>query len=187
MAPFNVNGNPINSPSVIKDLGDFSAIQIPAKCAARIGQAFSQTLSAVKISDSKATRVPDVERNGRTFSDGCGTCSQETMFKIWEGYTEIQHQTVRPTIFQIRYKGTHVAFIFALANLAHCRGQRSYITRYTPARRTDVPSPIHDQIRRLSRRRCRDLWIGPQTHGHDVESTNHQDSRRPGCPRRPVS
>ncbi|KAI4158772.1 MAG: hypothetical protein LQ342_007167 [Letrouitia transgressa] len=57
---------------VIKDLGDFSAIRSPAKCAARIGQAFSQTFSSVALSRSAIREIPDVKRNNRVFSDGVG-------------------------------------------------------------------------------------------------------------------
>ena len=105
MAPFNTQDVPIYAPGVIKDLGDFSAIQVPAKCAARIGQAFSQTLSAIEIPDSAVTEIADVEHNGRTFSDGCGTLSEEAMHKIWSGYREVQRLALKPTIFQVRYKG----------------------------------------------------------------------------------
>jgi hypothetical protein len=58
---------------IIEDLGNFVDIQCPAKCAARIGQTFSDTRTAVGIDLRHVREVPDVERNGRTFSDGVGT------------------------------------------------------------------------------------------------------------------
>ena len=103
MAPFTMNNTLIHARAIIKDLGDFSLIRSPAKCAARIGQAFSQTLSSVSISPTALIQIPDVERNGRTFSDGVGTCSKEVMLKLWEGYTE--GRAFKPTIFQIRFQG----------------------------------------------------------------------------------
>ena len=106
MAPFTLDGRLTHARAVVKDLGDFSNIRNPAKCAARIGQAFSQTLSAIKVSPSAFIQIPDIERNGRTFSDGVGTCSEVIMDKIWDGYQEARRSKVKPTIFQIRYQGS---------------------------------------------------------------------------------
>ncbi|KAL9027908.1 MAG: hypothetical protein Q9196_003644 [Gyalolechia fulgens] len=75
MAPFTWNGQLRHAGSVIKDLGDFSAIRSPAKCAARIGQAFSQAFSSVDIPKEAFRSLPEIDRldaHGirRTFSDG---------------------------------------------------------------------------------------------------------------------
>lgn len=103
MAPFTLNGSLTHAPAVIKDLGDFRMIRSPAKCAARIGQAFSQTFSSVHIPSEAFRSMPDIERNGRTFSDGVGTCSTEVLEKIWREYP--QARGLKPTIFQIRFMG----------------------------------------------------------------------------------
>ena len=103
MAPFTYEGSLFYAPGVIKDLGDFGHFRSPAKCAARIGQAFSQTLSSVLIPSSATHILPDIERNGHTFSDGVGTCSEAIMKRIWEGYS--MGRAFKPTIFQIRFKG----------------------------------------------------------------------------------
>ena len=103
MAPFTLNGSLVHARSVIQDLGDFRAIRSPAKCAARIGQAFSQTLTAVKIPPGAFSTMPDVERNGRTFSDGVGTCSLAMLQKIWKTYS--QARGLKPTVLQIRFQG----------------------------------------------------------------------------------
>ena len=103
MAPFALNGSLIYAPAVIKDLGDFSMIRSPARCAARIGQAFSQTFSSIQIPSEALMKMPDIERNGRTFSDGVGTCSTEVLEKIWREYS--QARGLKPTIFQIRFMG----------------------------------------------------------------------------------
>ena len=106
MAPFTLNGSLTYAAGVIKDLGDFDKIRSPAKCAARIGQAFSQTFSSVHIPFEAFSKIPDVERNGRTFSDGVGTCSTEVLEKIWREYFQARHQRgLKPTIFQIRFMG----------------------------------------------------------------------------------
>ena len=103
MAPFTLNGSLTYASGVIKDLGDFGLIRSPAKCAARIGQAFSQTFSSVHIPSEAFKTIPDIERNGRTFSDGVGTCSTEVLEKIWREY--FQARGLKPTIFQIRFMG----------------------------------------------------------------------------------
>jgi len=103
MAPFTLDGSLKYARSVIKDLGDFSKIRSPAKCAARIGQAFSQTLSAIPIPKEAICTIPDVIRNDRVFSDGVGTCSTAILHRIWDGYD--QSRGTKPTILQIRFQG----------------------------------------------------------------------------------
>ena len=103
MAPFTLDGSLTYATGVIKDLGDFGLIRSPAKCAARIGQAFSQTFSSVHIPSEAFRIIPDIERNGRTFSDGVGTCSTEVLEGIWREF--FQARGLKPTIFQIRFMG----------------------------------------------------------------------------------
>ena len=43
-------------------------------------------------------------RNGRTFSDGCGTISYKLIRKVWRALPPDRRQH-RPTILQIRYRG----------------------------------------------------------------------------------
>jgi len=108
MAPFVLNGTLTYAQFVIKNLGDFSTIRSPAKCAARIGQAFSQTLTSISISPEAFGTMDDVERNGRTFSDGVGTCSLTVLQKIWKKYT--QGRKLKPTALQIRFQGMSIFF-----------------------------------------------------------------------------
>ncbi|KAL8788930.1 MAG: hypothetical protein Q9213_001453 [Squamulea squamosa] len=108
MAPFVWEGTLRYARAVIKDLGDFSAIRSPAKCAARIGQAFSQAFSSVKIPQHAFRCLPEVESIDaqgirRTFSDGVGTCSKAILRMIWAAYA--QSRTWKPTVCQIRYAG----------------------------------------------------------------------------------
>lgn len=104
MAPFEHEGVLLNARSVITKLGNFSAIRSPAKCAARIGQAFSNTDGAVRISPATVNVIPDVERNGRVFSDGVGTISAETLAMLWKEYAPARKS--KPTLYQIRFAGT---------------------------------------------------------------------------------
>ena len=103
MAPFTLNNVLLHARSVIKLLGEFSEIRSPAKCAARIGQAFSQTFSSISLPQDAIKKIPDVKRNNRNFSDGVGTCSDAVMRKIWKEY--VQSRGLAPTVFQIRFQG----------------------------------------------------------------------------------
>lgn len=103
MAPFTLNQELLHSGLVIKRLGEFSEIRSPAKCAARIGQAFSQTFTSISLPPEAITTIAEVERNNRVFSDGVGTCSDSVMRRIWREYA--QSRDLKPTVFQIRYAG----------------------------------------------------------------------------------
>lgn len=104
MAPFEHNGELLDATAVIANLGNFSVIRSPAKCAARIGQAFSNTDGAVRISLATVGEIPDVGRNGRIFSDGVGTVSTETLEMLGEEYAPAMK--LKPTLYQIRFAGT---------------------------------------------------------------------------------
>ncbi|KAL8823259.1 MAG: hypothetical protein Q9191_006023 [Dirinaria sp. TL-2023a] len=86
MAPFTMGHELLHSRAVIARLGEFSEIRSPAKCAARIGQAFSQTFSSVSLPTDAFKVIPDIERNGRVFSDGVGTCSSSVLQSIHDAY-----------------------------------------------------------------------------------------------------
>lgn len=103
IAPFVHEGSLLWDKIIIQELGNFSAIQSPAKCAARIGQVFSDTRTAVSIDPSTVFLGPEVERNGRVFSDGVGTMSVGMMEKIWDSLPT--KRLLKPTLFQIRYQG----------------------------------------------------------------------------------
>lgn len=103
MAPFVQDGERFHARAVIAKLGDFSAIRSPAKCAARIGQAFSETSKTVKMRPDAVGNMKDVERSGRVFSDGVGTFSSSILQKLWKEYAT--HRVLKPTLFQIRYAG----------------------------------------------------------------------------------
>ena len=107
MAPFVSEGSLIAAQEIIKELGDFSEFRSPAKCAARIGQAFSDTANSVNIEPSQFQAATDVARNGRTFSDGVGTISYKLLRKVWKVYAPIA-KNQRPTCLQIRFAGKSV-------------------------------------------------------------------------------
>jgi len=101
MAPFSHEGGLLYHRQLIKGLGDFSHIRCPARCAARIGQAFSDTREAIPLPPNIAREIPDVKRNNRVFSDGVGTISQQALDLIWAGLPSGK----RPTVIQLRYQG----------------------------------------------------------------------------------
>lgn len=101
MRSFVENGSLLFAKNLIQSLGDFSSIRCPAKCAARIGQAFSETSHAFYINPKTVRKVPDIQRNGYTFTDGCGTVSTAT----WKLLKKASASKKQPTCYQIRYKG----------------------------------------------------------------------------------
>ncbi|TQV91673.1 RNA-dependent RNA polymerase [Cordyceps javanica] len=93
--------------TVLSSLGDFSGIRIPAKCAARIGQAFSETPYAVSLRGGSIVinYIEDVHSavdNSRVFSDGVGTISQGALEDFW---AVLPLNLGSPTCVQIRVAG----------------------------------------------------------------------------------
>ncbi|KAL1303235.1 hypothetical protein AAFC00_006650 [Neodothiora populina] len=103
MSPFFHDGELMIASKVIRQLGDFSMIRSPARCAARIGQAFTDTTGAVEIEAGMLGIMDDVKRDGRVFSDGVGTISESLLKRIWRIYGT--SKPVKPTVLQIRFAG----------------------------------------------------------------------------------
>ncbi|KAK1825029.1 hypothetical protein LTR12_000570 [Friedmanniomyces endolithicus] len=96
-------GSLLYAPQVIKELGDFTHIRTPAKCAARIGQCFTDTTASVTLQSGENDSLSVVARNGRDFSDGVGTISRRLLEDVWRVYG--QKQQLKPTALQIRFQG----------------------------------------------------------------------------------
>ncbi|KAL5000778.1 RNA dependent RNA polymerase-domain-containing protein [Aspergillus recurvatus] len=90
--------------TIIKAIGRFSEITSPARCAARIGQAFSDTPFAVHLKENgiDARQIPDVKVNGKIYSDGVGTISADAVDVI---HSILPPRKGMPTCFQIRLGG----------------------------------------------------------------------------------
>ncbi|KAL4902305.1 hypothetical protein BDW74DRAFT_186868 [Aspergillus multicolor] len=90
--------------TIITAIGKFSHITSPARCAARIGQAFSDTPIAINLKEGGISvwKIPDVEVNGRVYSDGVGTISQDAVDAI---HSVLPYRKGMPTCFQIRLGG----------------------------------------------------------------------------------
>ncbi|KAK4640048.1 hypothetical protein QC761_0087900 [Podospora bellae-mahoneyi] len=103
-APFYHEGKLQIPEYIIEQLGDFAPIRSPARCATRIGQAFTETPYSVSLVDNgvQTSEIPDVERNGRVFSDGVGVLSPQTAEAI---HAAIPESKGKPTCFQIRWAG----------------------------------------------------------------------------------
>lgn len=90
--------------SILKFLGNFEGIRISAKCAARIGQAFSETPYTVPLSTISVQYIKDVKSADlrRIFSDGVGTISMRALETVW---SHLPKSLGRPTCLQIRLAG----------------------------------------------------------------------------------
>ncbi|CAM1510489.1 Fc.00g008240.m01.CDS01 [Cosmosporella sp. VM-42] len=95
-----------NYDTILRSLGDFKDIRIPAKCAARIGQAFSETPYAIPLIECGILNraIPDVKSadGTRVFSDGVGTISRGALEAIWP---YLGRRSAAPTCLQIRWGG----------------------------------------------------------------------------------
>lgn len=92
--------------SIISDLGKFNKIFSPPRCAARIGQAFSETPFSVDLEELgvRVEYIKDVKSKdgNRVFSDGVGTLSRPFMEAIQAALPQTRGIT---TCFQIRWGG----------------------------------------------------------------------------------
>eukprot|EP01103_Thecamoeba_quadrilineata_P021406 TRINITY_DN9833_c0_g1_i1.p1 TRINITY_DN9833_c0_g1~~TRINITY_DN9833_c0_g1_i1.p1 ORF type:complete len:1053 (-),score=216.06 TRINITY_DN9833_c0_g1_i1:401-3313(-) len=106
VAPFELNGAVVDGDYIISQLGDFKGITCVGRCAARIGQAFSDTINSIHVGIHSENVIPDVtaQQNGleRVFSDGVGTISREMLKRIW---SETDVGRGRPTVLQVRFMG----------------------------------------------------------------------------------
>jgi len=148
----------VHASQVIERLGDFSHIRSPAKCAARIGQAFTDTSTWFPLQPGALAWKKDVTHpiTGRVFSDGCGTISEELVEHIWDKYERLEMR-LKPVIFQIRYQGnfaviclgfewlTIVAICLSPADL-RIRCERNFISRSQFERPDGLRSEVHVEI-----------------------------------------
>lgn len=105
MSDFLVGFKGWHASSVLRELGDFENIRCVGRCAARIGQAFSDTRSPVQISSDSIVHIDDIKKKKYVFSDGVGRISQELVEEIWEKQG-INDAKVKPVVFQIRFAGS---------------------------------------------------------------------------------
>ena len=106
MAPFVYENRLETYFTVIPELGRFGNIYSPARCAARIGQAFSETPFAISLDyhGIQDVMVPDItsKDGSHVFSDGVGTLSRAAVEAIRDS---IPQKKGAATCFQIRWGG----------------------------------------------------------------------------------
>ena len=103
MAPMYIENTFELTTHVLEGLGDFKNIRVPAKCAARIGQNFTDTNASVDLREGDFGYMAMVQRNGRDFSDGVGTISWQLLQRVWRVYGT--RRQLKPTVLQIRFQG----------------------------------------------------------------------------------
>ena len=103
MSAFVHDGSLLFSKRLIEGLGDFEHITCPAKCAARIGQAFSDASDTINVERAEISEINDISRNGRCFTDGVGTISKPLLKRVWKRFFKSRKAYAK--ILQIRCKG----------------------------------------------------------------------------------
>ncbi|KAF9972082.1 hypothetical protein BGZ73_004836 [Actinomortierella ambigua] len=97
------DGNKNPTPHEIRCwMGDFSRIKSIAKYGARMGQCFSSTKPVTELTADQVKLLDDIERDGTTFSDGCGMIS----VALAEFIQKRLDKEVVPSAFQIRLGGS---------------------------------------------------------------------------------
>ena len=70
----------------------------------RIGMLFSELkLTSVVVVDNNVIEMPDIERNGFNFTDGCGGICKDLAEQVKEGAGIVE--AYLPSVYQIRYQG----------------------------------------------------------------------------------
>jgi RNA-dependent RNA polymerase len=114
-------------------LGDFSSINVVAKCMARIGQCFSTTRASNSIGGINDVLIKDVERNGYCFTDGVGKVSIFIAQMVANELYAKSDPNDYPSAFQFRmggYKGILVVDPALKGKTIHVRpSQRKFDTR----------------------------------------------------------
>ncbi|CCM04578.1 uncharacterized protein FIBRA_06759 [Fibroporia radiculosa] len=102
----------ITAEEIRRRLGDLSEIALPAKYAARIGQAFTSTYFSVQVVEDEWEEIEEIledRDNPKSHVDGLGRISQDLANAIWEGMCEEEPERraygVKPSAFQIRFIG----------------------------------------------------------------------------------
>ncbi|KAK9817915.1 hypothetical protein WJX72_004281 [[Myrmecia] bisecta] len=88
-------------------MGSFLGIRTVGKAAARMGQCFSSTFDTLQVQPGSTSTVPDIKRNGFTFSDGVGQISPALMAAVLAHLVELGRTVPQApvTALQIRFRG----------------------------------------------------------------------------------
>ena len=90
----------------VESMADFSRIKSVAKMVKRIGLIFSSAVVALHLPPDRCQDIPDIEKDGYIFTDGCGLISTQ-LAKHLVQLLNIRFRAARytPSVFQIRYRG----------------------------------------------------------------------------------
>ncbi|CAF0708569.1 unnamed protein product [Brachionus calyciflorus] len=96
--------------SLLKKFGNFDKIKDIAKYSARVGLLLSSSKKVLELEESNIDYdLPDIERNGFNFTDGCGLISIKLMTEITDKLnitSSYEHQKYKcPSVIQIRLNG----------------------------------------------------------------------------------
>ncbi|KAK5072515.1 hypothetical protein LTR51_005153 [Lithohypha guttulata] len=165
MRPFVHNGELFYAGRLIESLGDFTSIRSPAKCAARIGQAFSETPAAIAIDPKTVSKCSDVRCEQHLFTDGCGTASRAT----WRLLKKASSSQEQPTLYQIRYKGAKGMISLDTRLQGHQLRLRDSMIKFTGSPSDDLEicgtnaRPLSFKLNRQLIKILRDLGVKPST------------------------
>ncbi|XP_035673963.1 uncharacterized protein LOC118414200 [Branchiostoma floridae] len=94
---------------LVNGFGEFEAIKNPSKRAARIGLLLSTATKCLELDEKEIDHTSDIERDGFTFTDGCGFISVACARKIMQDKDiseRYRHQDPPvPSVIQFRMKG----------------------------------------------------------------------------------
>lgn len=117
--------------NVINDLGEFQEIYSPARCAARIGQAFSETPFAISLKDHRISYyvIDDIRSQDgqRIFTDGVCWASQKVIDAILASLPQRKYATC----FQIRWGGAKGMLALDTRQVGNAFAVRKYFCEIT--------------------------------------------------------
>lgn len=93
----------LTAEDIRRRMGSFDHIRVVAKYASRLGQCFSTTRAMpIRV---RIEKIPDIERNGFTFTDGVGKVSPFLAQMVAEEYGASHSITDYPSVIQFRLGG----------------------------------------------------------------------------------
>lgn len=100
----------VSAHSIRDGIGDLHHIRVPARYAARMGQAFTTTAFSIPIDYRKVIMQDDYKtKDGKgVFSDGCGQISSDVVARLQDTDNRRRRRKIKlvqPTVYQIRMGG----------------------------------------------------------------------------------
>ena len=103
---FLIADSKLNVQQMIENLGDFTKMKTVAKKSKRIGLLFSSAPVAMNLDPARCQDIPDIEKDGYIFTDGCGIISAHFAHELArKSKITFRNRRYTPSVFQIRYRG----------------------------------------------------------------------------------